>query len=406
MVIGGLGKDFLDDNIEGADYLVTGARPVVNAGANFLERLITGNVSDKGPQSDTPVRDFFYPPEKLEDINVTAKRKLYEQHPKGTYRPVADDQSQDDKNIGGLDVTGGGASPMGMSPLEQQLSDVSSSRMETDPEALRTSARTRYSEDSEAMGIKDLAKDLANSRMAASAYNDKITNPRDLAWQRFIRGASQADQGSGAFGNFTQGSQAELSRQQAAQRAFFASDQSLIEKQLDGARTGLTGITDAGTKAFETGQATRTAGMQGASNVLSTQAQREANMLTKQTQLILAETNRISANTNDIDQLTQAERMAAVALAEAAEKTDKAFDTYLYATGNATLSTQKDPESMQQMKDLRGEWDVNPAGGAAFMQSVKSLQTQLNELRQRMIARNPSGSGGSGGFALDSVREE
>ena len=133
--------------------------------------------------------------------------------------------------------------------------------------------------------------------------------------------------------------------------------------------------------------------MQGASNVLSARGQRAANMLAKQTQQILAKTNQISANTNSINELTQAERMAATSLVEANDTTQKAFENYLFATGNAGLSAQKDPESMQQKKDLRSQW--NAAEGAAFMQSVSALKTQLNTIRQRMMTRNPSGSGGS-----------
>ena len=124
-----------------------------------------------------------------------------------------------------------------------------------------------------------------------------------------------------------------------------------------------------------------------------------ANDLTKQNQLLLTQIAQQDASSANFEQLTETERLLALALTKSAAEATDQFNEYLFATGNASLSSQKDPESVQQKKDLRRQWDKTDGG--AFMQSVNALQKAIERQRNRIMTFN-----GSGGFALDSVREE
>ena len=195
-----------------------------------------------------------------------------------------DDQSQSAGGIGGLDVTGGegeGAAPQRPMTQAEQLA---ASLMSRDPDDMAQASEKRYQTREGSLGIGALAERLAANSRATSAYNDKISDPRKAAWERFQAGGRNAsDAGGGsAFGNYSKGSASERARQERQQQAFFETDAANIGKETALASGRLDALTSAYGSGQTRGDASQLAGLTAAGVQLATEAKQRTNDLIAQ----------------------------------------------------------------------------------------------------------------------------
>jgi len=197
----------------------------------------------------------------------------------GNPPPQAQPQAQPE----GLAALAAGVAPAPQRPMTQ-AEQLAANFMSRNPDDMGQASEKRYQTREKSLGIGALAERLAANSRATSAYNDKISDPRKAAWERFQAGGRNAsDAGGGsAFGNYSKGSASERARQERQQQAFFETDAANIGKETALASGRLDALTSAYGSGQTRGDASQLAGLTAANAQLATEAKQRTNDLIAQ----------------------------------------------------------------------------------------------------------------------------